>query len=196
MIAPEILDAMKDAGASIEVILAALRADAALADKAVEERRAKDRERQARHRLSRKVTVTPRDSRDPSPKDNTQTPIPVLPTKPSGLEPKRAKLRKIALPIDWQPEPIKPEGHAGRIIAAWPAGRMERELSKFKDHALANGVRHDNWQAAWRNWIIKADEFDGRFTQKQTGPTSIGRNLEAASLAFGHPSTWSDDRSF
>ena len=43
MIAPEILEAMRDAGASIDVILAAIRADQALADKVAEKRRATDK---------------------------------------------------------------------------------------------------------------------------------------------------------
>lgn len=163
-IAPEILEAMKDAGASVDVILAAVRADQALADKVAEERRAKDRERQRRHRMSRDVTDVTRDKCDTPPKRNNQNP-PVTPTKPKGLGAPQQKSPsiKVGLPKNWQPDPIKPDGQAGAIIAAWPAGRLERELSKFKDHALAGNVKHSDWNAAFRNWIKKAGEFDERY---------------------------------
>jgi hypothetical protein len=188
-IAPEILEAMKDAGASIDVILAAIRADQALADKAAEERRAKDRERQRRHRLSRPVTVTPRDGCDAPPKENIHTP-PVSPTKPNGLEPPKAKI-KIPLPQNWKPDPIKVDGEAGKIVAGWPAGRMERELSKFKDNALAGNVKHSDWNAAFRNWIKKADEFDERYGRpKQSSIPGLGKT----STAIAGLGDWNDDR--
>lgn len=191
-IAPEILEAMKDAGASIDVILAAIRADQALADKAAEERRAKDRERQRRHRLSRDVTVTTGDRCDTPPKENIQTP-PVSPTKPSGLEPPKSKTAaiKVPLPVNWQPDPIKVDGEAGKIIAGWPAGRLERELSKFKDNALAGNVKHSDWNAAFRNWIKKADEFDERYGRpRQTSFPTLGKT----SAAIAGLGAWDDDR--
>jgi hypothetical protein len=190
-IAPEILEAMKDAGASIDVILAAIRADQALADKAAEERRAKDRERQRRHRLSRPVTVTTRDACDTPPKDNIQTP-PVFPTKPNGLEPPKAKPHiKIPLPACWKPDPIKVDGEAGKIISGWTAGRLERELSKFKDNALAGNVKHSDWNAAFRNWIKKADEFDERYGRsKQTTTPGLGKT----SAAIAGLGDWNDER--
>lgn len=157
MIAPEVLEALKEAGATVDMILAAIRADAALADKATEERRARDRERQRRHRMSRDVTVTRCDRRDPSPKDINQTPNQVLPTKPSGLEPKQRKHR---LPANWQPEPLRPGTVTGDIVARWPEGKFERELEKFRDHHTAAGTRHENWQAALRKWVSNAEEFE------------------------------------
>jgi len=72
MIAPEVLEAMKAAGASVDVIIAAINADNALAAKAVDKRRAKDAERQRRHRMSRGQGVT-----------NSDTPSPLVPPKVS-----------------------------------------------------------------------------------------------------------------
>lgn len=184
-IAPEILEAMKDAGASIDVILAAIRADQALADKVAVERRAKDRERQRRHRKSRAVTPVTRDNCDTPPNDNILTP-PSIPPKPSGLAPK-PKTGKRPLPENWQPAPIKPDGVAGMVIAAWPAGRLERELSKFKDHALAGNVKHDNWDAAFRNWVKKAGEFDERYSRNpaNTNLPRIGKTTAAIASLGG-----------
>lgn len=59
---PDVLDALLNAGASAEMIVAAVKADAALDAERAENRRTKDRERQQRHRESRRVTVIPRDT--------------------------------------------------------------------------------------------------------------------------------------
>jgi hypothetical protein len=165
-LAPEVLEAMKEAGASIDVIIAAVRADAALADKAVEERRAKDRERQRRHRESRNVTVTTRDSRDapPNERDNL-TPTKVIPPKPNGLDPAPKKHR---LPADWEPMPFKPGSLAYLTVVRWEPGRLERELTKFRDHHTAAGTKWENWQAAWSKWVNSSDDFQrGRSGQQQ-----------------------------
>lgn len=44
---------------------------------------------------------------------------------------------------------------AGITDIAW-------EWNKFKDHALANGVTHKNWNAAWRYWIRNAIDYAHR----------------------------------
>lgn len=78
---PSILRAMQAAGASIDVIIAAVEADAALDASRMDDRRAKDAERQRRHRASRDVTVTERDITDAadcplslSPNENNSNP--------------------------------------------------------------------------------------------------------------------------
>lgn len=63
MLAVEILDAMKAAGASAEVLLAAIRAAQEIEDKKTAERRARDTERKRKSRASQNVTVTSRDGR-------------------------------------------------------------------------------------------------------------------------------------
>ena len=181
-LAPEVMEAMKDAGASIDVIIAAVRADAALADKAVEERRAKDRERQRRHRESRNVTVTPRDSRDspPNERDNL-TPRKVTPPKPIGLDPKPKKHR---LPVDWEPMPFKAGSMAALTVIRWEPGRMERELSKFRDHHTAAGSRFEDWQAAWSKWVNNSEDFQrGRNGGQQQSP-GIGTTERAMQRAL------------
>lgn len=59
-----IVDALVEAGATPQMIAAAVRACAENEEAAKTERRAKDADRQRRSRLSRNVTVTPRDIRD------------------------------------------------------------------------------------------------------------------------------------
>ena len=38
---------------------------------------------------------------------------------------------------------------------------VDTELEKFRNHAEANGRTAKNWQAAFRNWLIKAAELRG-----------------------------------
>jgi hypothetical protein len=47
------------------------------------------------------------------------------------------------------------------MLAGWPAGLIERELARFRDHWRAAGganARKHDWDAAWRNWLRKADD--------------------------------------
>ncbi len=51
-------------------------------------------------------------------------------------------------------------------MRAWAEGKapeasVERETEKFVNHALANGRECKDWEAAWRNWMLRAAEFNG-----------------------------------
>lgn len=74
MIDPTVLRAMQAAGASIDVIIAAVEADVAIEKERIAEKRQKDAERQQKSRINRKlsrnVTVTPRDTCDSAPLDD------------------------------------------------------------------------------------------------------------------------------
>jgi hypothetical protein len=85
---------------------------------------------------------------------------------------------KHPLPLNWQPSALKPDGQAGLIAAAKPVGWIERQLSKFKDHALQNNRLCSDWDAAWRNWIKQADEID-----EQRRPNTLGRHQPADGLS-------------
>ena len=84
------LDALVAAGATVEQIVALVKADMAEREALLAEKRAKDAERQRRHRESRDVTVTDSDSRD--------TPSPLSPPK------KDPEPQKITPPISPNPE--------------------------------------------------------------------------------------------
>jgi hypothetical protein len=77
-----IVDALVEAGATPQMIAAAVRAYAENEEAAKTERRAKDADRQRRSRLSRNVTVTPRDIRDDSP--SPLVPPPLSPEPPNS----------------------------------------------------------------------------------------------------------------
>lgn len=52
----------------------------------------------------------------------------------------------------------------------------QKETEKFIDHARANNRKQVDWQAAWRNWIRKADEFS---KQRQTKQPPADRTIPA-----------------
>ena len=95
--------------------------------------------------------------------------------KPSSSS--RAKKAAHPLPKNWTPKPLKPGSICAQIVARWQPGRIERELSKFKDHHLRSDQRWSDWDAAWRTWIQKASDFDER------RPNTLGRNKPADGLS-------------
>lgn len=83
------IDAMVAAGCTPEQIAAVVRAHEEAREEKAVERRAKDAERQRRSRMSRHVTVTPRDGCDTPPKVSPHTPLPnpsrdIPPSPPKG----------------------------------------------------------------------------------------------------------------
>lgn len=146
-----------------EVALELARAQAA--QEAIERRRANDRERSTRrHVKSRDNTgdnVTQRDKPSLSRPPNENNSNPPTHTHPEITTP-RARMGH-RLPADWQPQPLT--GDLGKAVAAWPAGAIERELARFRDWAASatgpNATKSD-WQAAWRNWLRRAED-EGRY---------------------------------
>ncbi len=69
-----------------------------------------------------------------------------------------------ALPADWRPSPdfiaVAVDKHLSERSA-----RIEAE--KFKNHALERDRRCVDWKAAWRNWVIKAIEFNPDLDEKR-----------------------------
>lgn len=137
----------------------------------------------------------------------TQTPDTVSPKPSRTIKPsqsashpeKGARAKGEAahrLPDDWEPVPLTPGLVAYEIVAAWQPGRMERELSKFRDHwAAASGqqARKHDWQAAWRKWIGNADDWgssagngaNGRMGGPPSDPLLAIRRAAGAAIARG-----------
>lgn len=87
------------------------------------------------------------------------------------------------LPDDWSPEPLTDGTVAFDIVAAWEPGRIERELSKFRDYwkaASGSKARKHDWQAAWRTWIGNADEFGSRSSRGRQSSGSAWGGARAA----------------
>lgn len=161
---------MTEAGAPPEAIALAVEEIEAI-QLSLEARRSADRERKRAQRERQKSA----DVTGHSAPCHTVVQLRVSPDKeppqtPKEINPfpcaKSARARaKHPLPQNWQPDELKPDGQAGMIVARKPAGWIERQLSKFKDHALQNNRHCSDWNAAWRNWIKQADEMDNERRQ-------------------------------
>lgn len=57
---------------------------------------------------------------------------------------------KSALPPDWV---LSEKGGAFAKAKGLSEERITSEAERFKDHALANGRRQVDWEAAWRSWV-------------------------------------------
>lgn len=171
----DLLKRLANAGTPMDLVMevAESLAEARAAERLLEKRREKDRERKRNPRNSTEST----DGAETAERVSLDKEKP--PTPPKEINPfphtrdTRAKA-KHPLPANWQPIALKADGQAGRIIETWQAGRIERELSKFKDNALQNRRLCADWDAAWRNWIKQADEYDDRQGRKsvQCGKTT------------------------
>lgn len=145
-------------------------------------------ERQARHRAKVKVE---RDSvtRDVTRDEVTDTPLSLPPKEinsnppthtPEITKPARKGTR---LSADWQPKPLTPA--AANAVDGWPAGAIERELSRFRDWAASangpNAVKKD-WDAAWRQWLQRCED-DGKYRKNGGNNRNSGANTGDAILA-------------
>jgi hypothetical protein len=173
MIRPEVLDALLAAGATAEMIVAAVKADARQEDAKLQEKREADAARQRKSRQNRKlghvkshdVTVTPRDICDaPPPNDIYSNP----PPEPSGAK-----------------APVPP--FSEKVVSAWndgpgargatsatklDSGRRKALAARITDHgeqsvldAIANlagsdfhcGKNDRNWRVNI-GWLLKSPE--------------------------------------
>lgn len=161
----KLIEAGTPAALVAEVAAELARAQAAV--EILETRKAKDRQRKRTALNSGEIHGTPRKSEEVAEIHGTVLPNKEAPQTPKEINPSpcvrgtRARA-KHPLPSNWVPAPLKPDGQAGMIVARKPAGWIERQLSKFKDHALQNNRQCSDWDAAWRNWIKQADEMDER----------------------------------
>lgn len=153
-------------------------------------------ERQARHRAKRKAakeggSVTDDNvTRNVTPPDDNKNSNPpeVLPSEAKASLPRRGKSHR--LPDDWQPKPLT--GETAVMVAAWPVGMIERELSKFKDYwksASGRKAAKLDWDAAWRFWLTNADDWslknDRTSSNHRGGSTRDAAQLALARMGHG-----------
>lgn len=197
VIAAEILDALLAAGATAEMIVAAVKADAAKDALAVEAKRAKDRERQRRHRESRDVTPCHSDGADSPSLDKSppQTPLKINPI-PCVRDAREGRWHR--LPDEWQPARPLPAAIQAKADQ-WPPGALDDALADFRRWAVnaanTNGKgRKLDWDQAWRNWVTR--RHDERFfrTHPLSGtrpgegskpPDGLSPTTRAARAVFG-----------
>lgn len=91
-------------------------------------------------------------------------------------KPRQRRKPSTALTPDWvpaRPYPV-PDGVD-----------VGRELQRFRNHALSSDRRQSDWEAAWRNWLLKAEEMAGDRKKRSHGQESAVS--VAIRLAGGDP---------
>lgn len=122
--------------------------------------------RQERYRRNKASQTVTSDACDAQPSLSRPLPSPQTPQPtPTHTHPENnTRARKgHRLPVDWMPAPLT--GDAAQAVAGWPPGAEDRELARFRDWAASatgSNALKTNWDAAWRNWIRKAED-DGRY---------------------------------
>lgn len=183
-ITPEAIDAMIAAGVTREQMAAVIKADLlaqqaalAAADEARKEKaRAGNRDRQLRwrNRNNANNAVMVRDERDPSPKDNNQTPNHEnYPTDPNGSVAPRGckttrKARNRALPADWQPGP---KSEACRVDLNRPTAWMHRTGIDMRTWAESKGEVRADWDATHVGWMRREAQRESERPAVRAGPS-------------------------
>jgi hypothetical protein len=169
-ITPEVIDALIASGVTAEQLAAAIKADLAVQQQKIDEKRAKAaaKKRRQREAMSLIVPVCPDMSQGHEGTEGDSLPplvppsSPCTPSNPPIIPPSLSRSRgerlKIeVLPDDWMEAAIS-IGHRN------PVG----EFSRFRDYWVSQpgqkGVKAD-WLATWRNWCRRACE--GQTTQKR-----------------------------
>lgn len=169
---------MRELGAPMEAIELAVAAVEEVEAKFVaaeEARKAGQRERTAKHRAAsrdRNVTVTSQ-QRDPSPKDNNQTPThEISPSDPEGSSapqgaPKARKPRNRALPTDWCPgeRSDRVRAELGRS-PAW----MNQTAVEMRVWAESKGECRTDWDATHEGWMRREAKREGERPPPRSGP--------------------------
>ena len=105
------------------------------------------------------------------------------PAASAGTAPKKEvtkTVRNTIIPDDWRPS----EEQLARTLSRYPSIPLEYELENFVDYYSSRNVKRANWDAVWRRWCAKGNEFaKGAWAQQPAlaqgaqvaQPTSSGR---------------------
>lgn len=93
-----------------------------------------------------------------SPGGDTVSPLTTFePSRTRQSEAKASVARKrTPIPEDWEPRVAEIEFAAKHGLGP---EALERETAKFKAHHTAAGKTMANWSAAWRTWVLNAEEW-------------------------------------
>lgn len=79
-------------------------------------------------------------------------------------------MRKQYITEDWMPS----ESTLLKMMADYPGIKIQYEKNKFVDYYLSNGHLSANWDATFRNWIRRADEYSRKNNQSSTSHATTG----------------------
>jgi hypothetical protein len=189
MISAEALDALLEAGATAEMIVAAVKAELKSANAAAVDRRTRDAARKRRERQCvknvhdvRDVRRTPQDKLDKKEKHPPNEYISNPPEKkktPSSPKGDGSPCHKTNLPAGWRTPALSLGSKSQRIVDGWPPGKLELERDKFCEHYTSRATRRADWDASWRSWVLKSEEFENGkiFNDNKRDIDAAARNL-------------------
>jgi len=121
---------------------------------------AAERQQRRRDRIKGNAVTSRRDVTRDAPNDIYSNPQHITPNDDKSSLPPKPKTRKSAtgdaLPEGWTPVLTLA---AQQIVDGWPPGWLDLRLAEFTDHAADKGRKSKDWQAAFRQWLIKADAW-------------------------------------
>jgi hypothetical protein len=91
----------------------------------------------------------------------------------------RARVAGTPIHEEWRPERFVQTTRCARIVAEWSKDRYDRETERFIAYHQSQGTCFDNWQAAWKGWVLKSEDFDaepswtGRPQQKSSSYVDV-----------------------
>jgi hypothetical protein len=187
----EVLDALLAAGATAEMIVAAVKADVASEDARVQAKREANAARQRKFKAKRKVTPDNARNALPSvtnagnatpPNENISNPPDPPVEADASTAPKGRVERGFKIPIDWEPPTIAELSPEARALAEkWPAAAYRAEAEAFRNYWLAEtgkAARKSDWNRAWANRIVAVNGKVMR-QAKFAEPSVVGRASKA-----------------
>lgn len=161
------LRAMAKAGASVDVILAAIEAELVAEGARVQARRAKDAERQRRSRHADSKTVTPCHA-ESHPVTRSHSDMELSLTSSSFLtstkeaskkeESKKERASKRQLPSDWVP---KPAHYAKAKKLNHPDGYVDQKAEDLRDWARSKAIMRADWDATFNGFLKNRETTNG-----------------------------------
>ena len=172
-------------GATPQLILLAVEAVEAR-DNAAAAERAKTAERKRRQRDRERdmaVTVTgqSQDMEESTPSLSPPNDIYLTPPIPTPVNILPRTRKETPFSDDWVPI-LTPA--AQKTVDGWPPGMFERQGAAFRDHAADKGRKSKDWQAAFRTWIGKADEWKPKNGTANRASNQSGKSQDGFTAAL------------
>lgn len=139
-----------------------------------------------KYRLHPRHSVTP-DNVAPvtgaTPTPDTVSPKPSRTTKLPKKD-KPSLVRAHELPANWCPDDFGLGTQCRKIVDGWPPGELEHQLEHFEALHRKKGSKWQDWQAAWRTWVLNSVKYGGGNGQRNHQPSGW-ENAYAANIGHG-----------
>ena len=126
------------------------------------------------------VPCTP-EPRSPEPSLNHQEPSEELPCGSSRARAHRRRRPELPLPEEWAPSDRNRADARDRNLSD---EEISREAARFRDYHLARGSLYRNWDAAWRGWLDRREQFGPRPVAGGAPPGGCGPRSSLASIVL------------